>query len=146
MTAVTSGTAFTSVVLVRRILREAVGTLWWVDPQFSRRALEDIAVEISDSDVDQIRIISRGLSPKDQRDYERFAEEMSNRNINAEWRLTHDQRLFHDRFIAFDGRTVNVPPVNLIYQRDVPYSEINESTVRPPFEEWWSKSEPVPVG
>ncbi len=36
-----------------------------------------------------------------------------------------------------DASCFNVPPVNLIFQKDAPYSEIQTALARPPLEDWW---------
>lgn len=133
-----SETPFHNVIEIRKVIRTLKGTVWWVDPNFSRRALEELADELVLSTVTDVRIISRDLSPKDKKDFDRFRREMEGTNIIAEWRLDMDAR-FHDRFLAGNGACFNVPPVNSIYQQPARYSQINPSP-RPPFEEWWESS------
>ncbi len=140
---VSRATPYSNVLWIRRIIRDSSGQVWWVDPHFSRRALEDLMDELDITRVKSVRIISRDIAPKDLRDFRRFASEFDAVGIRAEWRIFETQRLFHDRFLADDSRCFNVPPVNLIYDRDAPYSEIIESGQRPPFEEWWQAATPV---
>lgn len=138
-------TPFGNVIAVRRILRSMRGTVWWFDPNFSRRALEELEDELDPRRVNAVRIMSRSLSLKDWRDFRRYRQEAEAQGITAEWRVS-PERLFHDRFLADDDQCLNVPPVNLIYTEDAPYSEIRPSGRRPPFEEWWSRSsEPDPA-
>ena len=141
--AITPATPFSNVLAIRQIIRSCRGTVLWVDPNFSRRGLEDLRTELELDDVQEIRIISRDISPKDLRDFERFHAELKQLGIDADWRSFNDRRLFHDRFLADDASCHNVPPVNLIYDRNAPYSEINESSLRPPLDEWWQIAETV---
>jgi superfamily II DNA or RNA helicase len=140
-TVVSARTPYSNVAAIRRILRNARGTVWWFDPNFSRRALEELDDELDRQHVRAVRIMSRTLSPKDLRDFSRFRQEMQGQGIAAEWRIS-PEKLFHDRFLADDARCMNVPPVNLIYQAEAPYSEISPSTQRPPFEQWWALGKP----
>jgi superfamily II DNA or RNA helicase len=133
---ISGATPYRNVVSIRRIIRAAVGTLWWVDPNFSRRALEDLSSEIDPRNLRAIRILSRDLSIRDWNDFRRFRAEAETAGVAAEWRVLPG-RDFHDRFIADDNGCLNIPPVNLIYDASAPYSQITEAPERPPFEEWW---------
>ncbi|HET7613385.1 MAG TPA: hypothetical protein VFK26_05625, partial [Gemmatimonadaceae bacterium] len=139
---VSARTPYANVAAIRKILRSAKGTIWWFDPNFSRRALEELDDELDRQQVRAVHIMSRTLSPKDLRDFNRFRQEMQGQGIAAEWRI-FPEKLFHDRFLADDVRCMNVPPVNLIYQSEAPYSEISPATERPPFEQWWALGTPA---
>lgn len=136
-------TPFSNVLAVRKIIREAKGLVWWTDPHFSRRGLEDLAIELELDEITGVRIISRDISSKDLKDFKRFHSELAARGIETDWRTFDDQRLFHDRFLVDDHFCHNMPPVNLIYDRNAPYSQILEATDRPPLEDWWDVAESV---
>jgi superfamily II DNA or RNA helicase len=139
---ISADTPLDNVLWVRRILRDLRGVVWWVDPNFSRRPLEDLAAELDVRRVAEVRIMSRDLSPKDQRDFERFREQLARTAVRAEWRVC-EERLYHDRFLADNERCYNMPPVNLIYDQTAPYSEIRLAVTRPPLEEWWSRGRSI---
>lgn len=134
-------TRYGNLARLRKILRTRVGTVWWVDPHFGRRALEDLADELVPLQVDELRILSGAssdvVSSKSLRDFEYFRDEMSTRGLRAEWRVDA-LRDWHDRWLLDDGAVYNMPPINTLYKGD--YSEILPSSVRPPVEEWWNRS------
>ncbi|MFJ6167898.1 hypothetical protein ACIQH6_22445 [Micromonospora orduensis] len=138
-------TPFLNVVKLRRVIRPLKGTVWWADPHFGVRALEELAAELSLSDVTHVRILSGDaenvITPRSKRDFERFQHEMSNHGVLAEWRVDiRGVRDWHDRWLG-DGKTVwNVPPINTLFKND--YSEISPASERPPFEDWWNRGQP----
>jgi hypothetical protein len=136
-------TPYLNVVRLRRILRPLRGVVWWADPHFGARALEELAEELDTMAVTEIRILSGDaenvVSPKSMKDFERFRAEMANKNVLVEWRVdAKTTRDWHDRWIADDKVVWNVPPINTLLKND--YSEISPSSERPPLTEWWSRS------
>lgn len=130
---------FSNVLHLRETLRACRGHIWWADAQFSRKGLEPLLHEADANRISEIRIVSgpARVGPDAEKDFRRFAEEMTNIGITAEWRVVDkaDQD-FHDRFIVSKDRAWNVPPIDTLYIGD--YSEISETTA-PPFEKWWAK-------
>ncbi|WP_156096696.1 hypothetical protein [Amycolatopsis jejuensis] len=138
-------TPYLNVVRLRRVLRALKGIVWWADPHFGARALEEIAEELDTGFVTEIRIISGDaenvVSPKSMKDFARFRAEMANKGVVAEWRVDGKfNRDWHDRWIADDKVTWNVPPINTLLKND--YSEISPATERPPLPTWWKRSSP----
>ncbi|MCG2798705.1 MAG: hypothetical protein L6367_09220 [Cellulomonas sp.] len=138
-------TPYLNVVKLRRVLRTLTGTVYWADPHFGARALEELAEELEIGAVTEVRILSGDaenvLSPRSMRDYDRFRAEMATRGIAVEWRIDdRTTRDWHDRWIADDENKWNVPPINTLLKND--YSEISPATERPPLEEWWARSTP----
>lgn len=136
---------YLNLVRLRRLLRRLDGVVWWADPHFGTRGLEELAEEVDPTKVSSIRIISGDgesvVSPKSLRDFGRFREEMMIKGVNAEWRVDGRQtRNWHDRWIAGESQTWNVPPINTLLKND--YSEITPASERPPFHEWWERSVP----
>lgn len=136
-------TPYLNVVRLRRILRTLKGVVWWADPQFGARALEELAEELDTALITEIRILSGDaenvLSERSMKDYERFCLEMSIKGVIVEWRIDgRATRDWHDRWIADDRAVWNVPPVNILFKND--YSEISPSAERPPLLDWWTRS------
>ncbi len=136
-------TPYLNVVKLRRILRQLRGVVWWADPHFGARAFEELAEELDVAQVSDVRILSGDaenvLSERSKRDLKRFAAEMAGKGVAVEWRIDpRDARDWHDRWLAADEVTWNVPPVNTLFKND--YSEIYPSAERPPFEQWWDRS------
>jgi hypothetical protein len=68
-----------------------------------------------------------------RRDFTRYAAEMRQRGITAEWRIIEPAKMdWHDRFILGRRQAWNVPPVNTLFKGD--YSEASRTPKRPPFE------------
>lgn len=71
-------------------------------------------------------------------DFERFEEEMGNREVDAELRvMTNGEHLgkLHDRWILSDGSSWNVPPVNSLYRNQE--AELHKVTEDISFDERW---------
>lgn len=136
-------TPFLNVVRLRRILRPLKGIVWWADPHFAARALEELAEELDTTAVTEVRILSGNadnvLTAKSMKDFERFRQEMANKGVAVEWRVD-GARDWHDRWVADDKAAWNVPPVNTLFKND--YSEISPASERPPLDDWWSRSTP----
>lgn len=138
-------TPYLNVVRLRRILRPLKGVVWWADPHFGARALEELAEELDTSVVTEVHILSGDaenvVSPKSMKDYERFRAEMANKGVAVEWRVDgKSTRDWHDRWVADDKTAWNVPPINTLLKND--YSEISPASERPPLADWWSRSAP----
>jgi hypothetical protein len=139
-------TPYRNVVKLRRVIRPMRGVVWWADPHFAVRALEELAEELETSEITEIRILSGDqasvLSDKSGKDFKRFSEEMALKGVTASWRAD-PQRDWHDRWLADDKAAWNVPPVNTLYKND--YSEITPASERPPLQEWWDRSSDRPL-
>lgn len=138
-------TPFLNIVRLRRILRPLKGIIWWADPHFGARALEELAEELNGEVVSEVRILSGDaenvVSDKSMRDFRRFQAEMLNGGVRAEWRIdVRGVRDWHDRWVADDKVAWNVPPINTLLKND--YSEICPASQRPPLIEWWNRSAP----
>jgi hypothetical protein len=138
-------TPYRNVVKLRRVIRPMRGVVWWADPHFGARALEELAEELETTEITEIRILSGDqasvLSDKSGKDFKRFSDEMSQKGVTAIWRVD-PQRDWHDRWLADDKTAWNLPPVNTLYKND--YSEISPASERPPLQEWWDRSSDRP--
>ncbi|MCZ2804439.1 hypothetical protein O2W18_04935 [Modestobacter sp. VKM Ac-2983] len=136
-------TPFSNLVRLRRLLRPLAGVVWWADPHFGARALEELVEEVDVSKVTEIRILSGNasgvVSDKSARDFSRFVDELAQRGVPAEWRVDAE-RDWHDRWLVDERSVWNVPPVNTLFKND--YSEILPAAERPPLELWWGRSTP----
>ena len=134
-------TPMSNVVRLRQIIRSLDGVVWWVDPQLSRRTLEDLVVEINFDAVTEIRLLSGDgegvLSAKAKADFERFRDEVNMKGAKATWHAD-PERDWHDRFLLDDKIVYNMPPGNTLYKGD--YSEILPTEERPPVDEWWARA------
>lgn len=136
-------TPYRNVVRLRRVLRPLRGVVWWADPHFGARALEELAEEIDTGQVGEIHILSGDaenvLSARSMKDFDRFRTEMASKGVIAEWRVdSKTTRDWHDRWIVDDKVAWNVPPVNTLFKND--YCEIVPASERPPVLEWWRRS------
>ncbi|MBI2871963.1 MAG: DEAD/DEAH box helicase [Chloroflexi bacterium] len=133
---------FSNVVKLRDILRTCEDYIWWEDPHFGTRALEELVVVVDPSKIKEIRILSRTdqFTDRANSDFQRFCQEMERKGVSVEWRTT-DRSISHDRYIVGSNHAYNVPPVNAIFQGA--YGEGLHTTNRPPFEEWWRSARPV---
>jgi hypothetical protein len=138
-------TPYLNVVRLRRILRQLRGVVWWADPHFGARALEELAEELDFNVVTEVRIISGDadnvISDKSAKDYARFKAEMANKSVITEWRVDDRKtRDWHDRWLADSNSAWNVPPINTLLKND--YCEISPASERPPLDQWWQRSLP----
>jgi hypothetical protein len=134
-------TPLQNVARLRRVLRTLRGVVWWADPHFSARALEDLAEELDLSNVKEVRILSGDASNVITRranaDFQRFTEELANHGVPASW-LVDRQRDWHDRWLFDNKGGYNMPPINTLYKGD--YAEILPTNARPPLEAWFARS------
>ena len=131
-------TPYSNVIHLREVVRNAEEYLYWADQHFRVRALEEIAISVNPAAVRQIKILSGHgvIDDKARREFKRFAEEMSQKGVVAEWRTLDP--FAHDRYIVTSNSCFNVPPVGSLFQGQ--YAEILETPNRPPFDDWWSRS------
>lgn len=125
-------------------LRNCTSFVHWFDKHFGARGLEVLHDEADGTKIHEIRILSglaeREVLTKLRRDFERFREEMKVRSIGCDLRIICDKQLLHnihDRWILSRDVCYNVPPINSIFKGQ--YSEMKETTNRPPFSDWWEK-------
>lgn len=135
-------TPFTNLVRLRRILRRLKGVIWWADPYFDKRVLEELITNLDFTDISEIRIVSSNknhvLSDEAESDMEAFVAEAQQKDVHAEWRYD-PARNWHDRWLFADNEGYNMPPSGLIFSGKK-YSEFGPDADRPPLEEWWDRS------
>lgn len=141
---VTHRTPYSNIKRLRRALRACEGDLLWVAKHFPKKGLEPLSDELTGERFTSVRILCGpdNVTHKMRSDFERFAEEMENRGIDAELRVMTngaDLGKLHDRWILSDGASWNVPPVNSLYRNQE--AELHKVTEDVSFEEWWDGAE-----
>lgn len=134
-------TPYSNIRNLWEILRSCNGFIYWIDKHFSRKGLEPLSEEADGTKIKEIKILT-GLTNKIndrlRKDFIRFKAEMSNRNIDVQFRVICDKAVLqdvHDRWIISKTSCYNVPPIDSIYKGQ--YSEMKPTKNIPPFEQWW---------
>lgn len=135
------GEDFSNIMNLRSILRESEEYIWWADPHFHARGLEELIVSIDPAVIREIRILSgpANVDERAKKDFARFTGELANKSISADWRILKE--FSHDRYIISRNSCYNVPPINSLLRGS--YSEILSTPNRPPFEKWWREATPI---
>lgn len=124
------------------VLRSCKGFIHWFEKSFPAKGLEPLHDEADGTRITEIKILA-GVDVQYERlrrDFERFRSEMRIRGISCELRVIRDKQLLnsiHDRWIVSEGLCYNVPPVNSMFMGQ--YSELKQTSNRPPFASWWEK-------
>ncbi|MFC1976797.1 hypothetical protein ACFLWS_00800 [Chloroflexota bacterium] len=129
---------YSNVLKLRQLLRGSEEYLWWIDPHFPPRGLEELMFSLDPSLVRDVRILSGPdhVDLRAKRDFSRFREELGNKGIDTEWKIL--KGFTHDRFIMSKNRCYNVPPLNSLLKGQ--YSEISLTSNEPPFMQWWQQA------
>ncbi|MBS1263849.1 MAG: hypothetical protein MAG715_01041 [Methanonatronarchaeales archaeon] len=136
-------TPYSNIKRLRRSIRACEDDLLWVDKHFSKKGLEPLSEEVTGDRFTSVRILCGpdNVTHKLRSDFERFEEEMGNRNIDAELRIMTDVEALdklHDRWIISDGSSWNVPPINSLYRNQE--AELHKVTEDISFDEWWDNA------
>jgi hypothetical protein len=70
-----------------------------------------------------------------------FRDQMKGIGIDCSLRVMVNPKVkgaFHDRWIISENKSFNIPSPDTLARNQ--YSEIKETTNKPPFDEWWNKS------
>lgn len=136
-------TPYSNLRHIWEVLRSCTGFVHWFDKNFSPKAFEVLDDEADGNNIGEIRLLSgmqeQRFLEKIKRDFERFREEMGNRQISSEFRVMSDKqqvRMIHDRWILSKDVCYNLPPINSMFMGQ--YSELKKTVYRPPFGEWWA--------
>ncbi len=109
---------FSNDLAIRRLIRKLEGSVLWYEQHMDRKALEILTDELPPQGITSVRLMSgpANLSSKTKRAFERFAEELEKRDIDAQWRVLPPDtaRAFHARVICDDDETFEVPPLNSV--------------------------------
>ncbi len=117
--------------------------LYWVDKYFSVAGLRMISDALDRDKVKTVKILS-SVDKADERLRNLFKDlrdELGTKGVKCEMRIITDSMLkasIHDRWIMSRDKCFNVPSPDTIERGQ--FSEIKETSNRPPFENWWIKS------
>ena len=138
-------TPFTNVRHFKEVLRNSSGFIHWFDKYFSSKGLEPLIDEADGTKINEIKVLgglfSGRINERLRDDCIRLTAELKSRQIKFELRVLCDRGIFdkiHDRWILSKDLVYNIPPIDAIFRGQ--FSEVKETTNRPPFEEWWSQS------
>ena len=144
---------YTNVLLVKKVMRECKGFLYWFDKHFQKVGLEWL-LEIADPEqVREIKILSldmgnKNLGKEAKRDYRRLKKELENKGIALAWSVIDSKEVknIHDRWIiGGNGYLRNVPDANSIssgHRSELIKSE-NYEEVLTAFNNYWQISQEV---
>ena len=109
---------FANEAAIRQIVAGLSGHVFWYEQHMDRKVLDILHDALSVSNVDDIRLMSgpANISKKTKSAFARFAEEMQNLGVRAEWRVIAADRArqLHARVVADDEVTFEVPPLNSV--------------------------------
>jgi hypothetical protein len=135
-------TPFTNIIRLRRALRRLKGTVWWVDPYFHSRGLEEMVTNLDFPHISEVRILSSNkasvMTESAGRDFDAFRAESELKGTVAQWRFD-PSRDWHDQWLFGDQEGYNMPPSELIFAGQK-FSEYRPGAERPPLDEWWARA------
>jgi hypothetical protein len=139
---------FTNELALLGVIRGLHGTVFWYEQHMGRKVLEPLAEEIDRERVREIHLLSgpANVDERTKRAFERFAEEMANREINCEWRVLPATlaRDLHARVLFDSSSGWELPPLNSLLKGAV--DSIRASQIpREPFERAWARDAVVPI-
>lgn len=109
---------FANEAAIRQVVAGLSGHVFWYEQHMDRKVLDILHDALSISDVDDIRLMSgpANITKKTKSAFARFAEEMQNLGVRAEWRViaVDRARQLHARVVADDEVTFEVPPLNSV--------------------------------
>lgn len=142
---------FSNLLALRQLVRDARGCLRWYERDLPARALEIVAVEIADSNLDSVRLLSgdlerargsEGARVRVHKDFKRLMSELEGLGIPIEWRELKTESVPHDRVLVSEAGAFNVPPLNTLLKGDT--SEILPSGLTSEwFDGLWERAGPL---
>src|SRR5205823_4822664 len=92
---------YSNLMHLRETIRSCKDFIRWVEPHLPRKVLEVLVTEADAARISEIRLLSGDKTTDEQtkKDWKRFACEMANLGIAAEWRFVpHGVLGVHDRY------------------------------------------------
>jgi hypothetical protein len=140
---------YSNKIIMKDLIRGSYKYINWVDKYFSSNGLEllaDAALVSQKLDLESIKILGSidKVDLKMRNTVKDLAQELKSQGIKLEMRVILDKKLkssIHDRWFITDGKTFNIPSTDTIAIGQ--YSEIKETSSRPPFEAWWEQAKDV---
>jgi hypothetical protein len=139
---------FSNELALKRVVRGLRGDVLWYEQHMDRKLLEVLIDDLEREAVTRIRLLSgpANITPKVQRAFDRFRQEMAGSAIECEWRVlpADDAREMHARVLYDSTTTYELPPVNVLLMGTV--DSIRKSDIpHRPFEEAWAGDAARPV-
>ena len=135
---------FSNKKALRDIISACEKHIYWIDKYFSKVGLDLLSDSLNTNKVKNIRILmlSEKIDKKFNALFEDLKEELKGKDVKCELKVITDNKLkaqIHDRWIISENLCYNIPSTDTIARGQ--YSEVKETTNKPPFAEWWDRSE-----
>ena len=137
-------TPFTNKIVILDVIKFCEGYIYWIDKYFSSVGLKLLSQALDNKKVKQVKILTSvdKVDEKLKDLFKDFKQELKNKGIFCEMKVIADNKVksnIHDRWIISKHKCFNVPSTDTLARGQ--YSEVKETTNKPPFAEWWVKSE-----
>ncbi|MEK6647198.1 MAG: ORF6N domain-containing protein [Candidatus Firestonebacteria bacterium] len=135
---------FSNKMAIFDVIKSCEGYIYWIDKYFSSLGLKLLLQALDNEKVKQIKILT-SIDKVDEKIMDLFKDfkvELKNKGISCEMRVITDKKIkanIHDRWIISKDKCFNVPSTDTLARGQ--YSEVKETTNKPPFNEWWERSE-----
>ena len=145
-TLITPETPYTNRRIFWNAIRLCNDHIHWVDKYFSKAGLELLSESLNSEKIREIKVLMslEKANESFRRLFKDFRDELENKGINCELRVIIDSKTkskIHDRWIISKNRCFNVTSPDVMARGQ--YSEIKETTNRPPFNQWWKNSKDI---
>ena len=129
----------------QRMISSCDEFLYWIDKYFSKAGLEYLLDSVNPLQVKEIKILmsEKKVDDKFRKLFKEFAESMKTRGVTTELRVM-DHKVeedMHDRWVLSKRKNFNIPSPDIVARGQ--YSEVKETTSKPPFAEWWAASKDI---
>jgi len=143
---ITPSDPFDNKILFGEAIQSCEGYLYWIDKYFSVKGLTFLKQFINVDKVKEIKILmSIEKADEDLRSlFKDFKESLEKHGIKTELRVITDNKvksLIHDRWILSKYHKYNIPSPDIIARGQ--YSEIKQTNVTLPFDDWWNSSKDI---
>ena len=134
---------FSNKKALRDIISSCEKHIYWIDKYFSKVGLDLLSDSLNTNKVKNIRILmlSEKIDKKFNALFEDLKEELKGKDVKCELKVITDNKLkaqIHDRWIISENLCYNIPSTDTVARGQ--YSEVKETTNKPPFNEWWERS------
>lgn len=136
---------FSNSLKFEELIRGCNDKIHWIDKYFNEAGLKILfdSMNRGHSNVKEVKILTSldKASESLRQKFKDFRKELSQKGVNTELRVLMDKKLsssIHDRWLFDEERAYNIPSPDVLKRGQ--FSEIKETTIRVPFEEWWNAS------
>lgn len=138
------GKPFSNKKVIRDIISSCEKYIYWIDKYFSKVGLDLLADSLNVDKVKNVKLLmlSEKVDKKFKDLFEDLKEELKGKDVKCELKIITDNKLkaeIHDRWIISENVCFNTPSTDTVARGQ--YSEVKKTTNKPPFDEWWKKSE-----